>query len=480
MFAKIGSPIITVIGDTIVDRYVIGAVSRISPEAPVPVLLHRENAFVPGGSANVAANAAAMGAKVRLVGLVGADGEAAALRKSLAQYPSLDAAGLVEDASRPTITKMRVLAGRQQLLRIDRETTIPPSPDRQKELIGRAKRSIQESGIVILSDYQKGVLSDAVIAEVIDAAERLGVPIIVDPKRADFGAYRGASLLKPNARELETATGLPVGTDQEVCLAAEAASAQSGGDVLVTRSELGMTLWRRETGGLHFPTEALEVADVSGAGDTSLAALAVWLANGHDLEEAVKIANKAAGIAVSRLGTTVVTRDDIERALWSEPPQIFNRGRVAPLSEALDIVAFWRRQGHSIVFTNGCFDLIHPGHINLLDQAAAQGGRLLVALNSDASVRRLKGPSRPVQDELARARVMGSIRMVDLVLIFEEDTPLGLIHAIKPDVLVKGADYSEDQVVGGDYVKSYGGKVALVPLVPDRSTSALVQRARAS
>ena len=309
-------------------------------------------------------------------------------------------------------------------------------------------------------------------------ARALGIPVIVDPKRNDFRAYSGACLIKPNKLELQTATGLPVDTDQEICAAAKHASEQFGGDVLVTRSELGMTLWQKNVGAIHFATESLAVADVSGAGDTSLAALVVWLSAGYPIDEAAKIANKAAGIAVSRLGTTVVTRDDIEKALTPAASHMFDRGRIVPLAEAARIAAFWRRNNERVVFTNGCFDLLHPGHIRLLDLAAAEGDRLIVALNSDASVRKLKGIGRPVQDEESRARVIGSLRVVDLVVIFNEDTPYHAIEAIVPDTLVKGADYTEEQVVGRDFVKLHGGKVVLVPLVPDKSTTFLVRRMR--
>jgi D-beta-D-heptose 7-phosphate kinase/D-beta-D-heptose 1-phosphate adenosyltransferase len=436
--------------------------------------------LVPGGAANVAANAAAMGAHVNLCGVVGADETAEALRQSLHKFETLDLRGLVEARGRPTTAKLRVLAGRQQLLRIDREVTDPPNEEIQIEIAAKAAAMVRESTIAVLSDYGKGLLSDNIIAGIIHEANKSGVPVIVDPKRRSFEVYQGAALVKPNLHELESATGLPVENDDAVCAAARLASQQFGGDVLVTRSEMGMTLWRRETGAIHFPTQALEVADVSGAGDTSLAALSVWLCNGHPLEEAVRVANKAAGIAVSRLGTTVVTRDDLETAFMAETLDIFERGRFVALPEALEIVRVWRSHGRSVVFTNGCFDLVHPGHIDLLDRAAAQGDRLIVALNSDSSVRRLKGMNRPVQDQQARARVIGSLRVVDLVLIFEEDTPLNLIQTIRPDVLVKGADYTEDQVVGAGFVKSYGGRIALIPLVPNSSTTALVQRARAS
>jgi D-beta-D-heptose 7-phosphate kinase/D-beta-D-heptose 1-phosphate adenosyltransferase len=472
----LSSPI-AVIGDVILDHYTMGSVSRISPEAPVPVLLHARDTNVAGGAANVAVNAAAMGSDVRLVGLVGADSDAGFLRRKLAEFASVDACGLVEDPTRPTVSKMRVVAGRQQLLRIDREANDHVSREVEETLISNALAAIEGSAVVILSDYAKGVLTAALMREVIRFAKAKAVPVVVDPKRQSFRFYRGATLLKPNLQELRNATGLDVGTDEQVCAAAEVASEQFGGDVLVTRSELGMTLWRRGEGALHFPTDALEVADVSGAGDTSLAALGVWLAKGYPLEEAARVANRAAAIAVSRLGTTVVSKEELALALGTTASQKDDR-RLRPLPDALDIVKAWKEEGRRVVFTNGCFDLVHPGHIDLLDRAAREGNRLVVAINSDASVKRLKGPTRPVQDEQARARVIGSLRMVDLVLIFEEDTPYRLIQAVKPDVLVKGADYSEEQVVGGHFVKSYGGKVVLVPLVPNRSTSNLVLRAR--
>lgn len=469
---------IAVVGDVMLDQYVKGSVTRISPEAPVPVLHHKENFTVPGGAANLAMNIAAMGGFVSVVGVTGNDPAGEELRNSIRAYPGVIADGLVQDETRPTITKMRLIAGRQQLLRIDKESMDGVSGPVKLELEKAAIDAVSHSEIVVLSDYAKGVLSQSLIDTIVAKAGAMGVPVLVDPKRNDFRAYTGANLITPNRAELQMATGLPTTTDKEVCRAAKHASSQFGGDVLVTRSERGMTLWRKNSGAIHIPSESLEVADVSGAGDTALAALTVWLWAGYPIEEAVKIANKAAGIAVSRLGTTVVTRDDIEKALAPATSHMLDHGRIVSQNEAMKIAAFWRRNHEQVVFTNGCFDLLHPGHIRLLDLAAAEGDRLIVALNSDASVRRLKGPSRPVQDEGARARVIGSLRPVDLVVTFDEDTPRNVIEAIKPDVLVKGADYTEDQVVGGDFVKTYGGRVVLIPLVPDKSTTALVTRMR--
>ncbi|MFG1411628.1 D-glycero-beta-D-manno-heptose-7-phosphate kinase [Xanthobacter sp. VTT E-85241] len=469
---------VAVIGDVMVDRYILGSVSRISPEAPVPVLLHGAERIVPGGAANVAANAAAMGAPIRLVGLVGADGEADQLRSALAPYALIDLSGLVVDATRPTVTKTRVMSGRQQIVRIDAEMSSPPSAAVEDALIAAASRAMASCSVVVLSDYAKGVLGDRVVAAVLAEARTLGVPVIVDPKRRTFEAYRGATLVTPNRRELSEATGLPDETDADAERAAQAASAQFGGDVLVTRAEKGMTLWRRNGTVLHVPAEAREVFDVSGAGDTALAALALSLACGLALEASVPVANAAAAIAVAKLGTAVVTRAELTAALHRSVPQLEPAGALVARDKARTIIDRWRASGARIVFTNGCFDLLHPGHVGMLEAAAAQGDRLVVGLNTDASVRRLKGPTRPLQDETARARVIGAMRCVDLVVLFEEDTPLEIITALLPDVLVKGADYKPEDVVGADIVIANGGKLVLADLTPGQSTSTLVAKAR--
>ncbi len=476
--AQDGTQRIVVIGDVMVDRYITGSVSRISPEAPVPVLVHGAERIVPGGAANVAANAAALGATVTLVGLVGRDAEADRLAGALDAWPGIDLSHMVHDAKRPTITKTRVMSGRQQIVRIDAEDSAAPSADAEVRLVAAVERAVKGAKVVVLSDYAKGVLSDRVIAAAIAAGQAEGVPIIVDPKRRTFETYRGASLVTPNRLELVAATGLPDNSDEQAAAAAAAAGAQFGGDVLVTRSEKGMTLWRQGGRVLHVPTQAREVFDVSGAGDTALAALAVALASGDTLETAVHVANAAAAVVVGKLGTAVVTRAELTAALEASIPEGEPLGALVSHEQAARIMAGWQAAGARVVFTNGCFDLVHPGHISLLEAAAREGDKLVVALNTDASVRRLKGESRPVQDEAARACVMGALRCVDLVVLFDEDTPLEVITALKPDVLVKGADYREDQVVGGDVVKANGGRVALVQLVAGRSTSALVAKAR--
>lgn len=478
MLDELHSGRVVVIGDLMVDRYITGSVSRISPEAPVPVLLHGNVRIVAGGAANVAANVAGLGADVTLVGYVGADIEAGELRSALAAYPRVDLGKLVVDATRPTVTKTRVMSGRQQIVRIDAENPAAPGAEAEAALITAGKQAIAEADVVVLSDYAKGVLSDAVIAALIAEANARAIPVIVDPKRRTFEVYRGATLVTPNRKELFEATGIAGNDDDETVRAAAEASRQFGGDVLVTRAEKGMTLWRQNGEITHVAAEAREVFDVSGAGDTVVAALAVALANRQSLETSIVIANTAAAIAVSKLGTAVVTRAELVAALDQASHAEDRAGVLVSREEAARIVARWQARGSRVVFTNGCFDLLHPGHIALIEAAAREGDRLVVALNTDASVQRLKGPTRPLQDEQARARVMGALRAVDLVILFDEDTPLEAIQSLKPDVLVKGADYREDQVVGADFVKANGGRLVLANIVPGRSTSALVAAAR--
>jgi len=479
MLADLPPGAIAVIGDLIVDHYIVGSVSRISPEAPVPVVVRGEDRLVPGGAANVAANAAAMGAPVYLVGLVGADARADQLRQALAAFPAIALDGLVADETRPTITKTRVMSGRQQIVRIDAEDVRPPSRSVEDQLIAAAQTAIAGARAVVLSDYAKGVLTDRVIAAIMAFAQVRAVPVIVDPKRRTFESYRGAALVTPNRRELSEATGLPDETDEDAAAAAAAAGDQFGGDVLVTRAEKGMTLWRQGGAVLHVPAEAREVFDVSGAGDTALAALSVSLTSGLSLEASVRVANVAAALAVAKLGTAVVTRAELVAALERSVPQVEPSGALVSLERARDILSRWRAAGAKIAFTNGCFDLLHPGHVALLEAAAAEADRLVVALNTDASVQRLKGPTRPLQDETARARVMGAMRCVDLVVLFDEDTPLQVIETLLPDVLVKGADYAPDQVVGADVVIANGGRLVLADLIAGRSTTSLVAKARA-
>jgi D-beta-D-heptose 7-phosphate kinase/D-beta-D-heptose 1-phosphate adenosyltransferase len=463
---------IAIIGDVMLDRHVFGAVERISPEAPVPVLRRSGYQAVPGGAGNVAVNAAVLGCKVALVGLVGDDPAGEELLAQLGQYEGLDLSGMVRDAERCTTTKTRVVSGQYQIVRVDDEQCDPAGDAVARRLMAAAERVMAGADVVVCSDYAKGVLSDGVIAGVIAMAQARGVPVIVDPKRADFFAYRGAALVTPNRAELQRASGMPVKGDAQIAAAAAAVSEQFGGDVLVTRSEEGMSLWRRDAAMVHARGRAAEVFDVSGAGDTVVATLASVLSAGRDMETAMTIASHAAAIAVSKLGTASVSREELGRALHgdSQPEE----GAV-PMEKARQICDAWRRMGERIVFANGCFDLLHPGHVALLKGAAAQGDRLIVALNTDASVKRLKGASRPVQDQAARATVMGALRMVDMVVLFDEDTPIDAIKALCPDVIVKGADYRVEEVVGGQFVRERGGEVVLIDLVAGRSTTGIIK-----
>jgi D-beta-D-heptose 7-phosphate kinase/D-beta-D-heptose 1-phosphate adenosyltransferase len=468
---------VVVVGDIMIDRYVTGKVERISPEAPVPVLLHSHDRAVAGGAANVAVNIVALGCDVRLVGAVGSDQNAEDLRQILAQM-GVSSTHLVTDVERPTICKTRVVSGRQQFFRIDREVTGRLSDKVEDAIIEAAREAMVHADIIVISDYAKGVFSERVLERVIGAAKSLGKQVLVDPKRRTFEAYCGADLIKPNAGELAVASGAPCATDADIVAAGEIVARQFDGAVLVTRADAGMSLVRQGMPIRHFKSAVLEVADVSGAGDTALAALAVSMVEGHTIEDAVTISNVAAGVAVSKFGTAIVNRAELDAALARASSPKHHPGSLATISTAAEMAQAWRRMGERVVFTNGCFDLIHAGHIELLTFAAREGDRLIVGLNTDASVKRLKGAARPIQTEQDRARILGALRAVDLVVLFDESTPLSLIDAITPDVLVKGADYTEDQIVGGDLVKARGGRVALFPLIEGRSSTKIVERLR--
>jgi D-beta-D-heptose 7-phosphate kinase/D-beta-D-heptose 1-phosphate adenosyltransferase len=468
---------LVVLGDVMVDHYVHGAVSRVSEEAPVPILHVSEERFVPGGAANVAANAAVLGAEVVLIGAVGDDKAGQHLIELLAAAAPGVVARLARTDDRPTTLKTRYLGGQHQLLRVDREDRGPLAAAVEEVMLAGLRAALKTAAALVLSDYGKGVLSDAVLKDAFKAAKAVGVPVIVDPKRMTFADYRGASVITPNRKELRLATGLPVETDAQAQAAAAAAIAQSGAAILVTRSERGMSYFDPAGQAMHSPAEALEVFDVSGAGDTVVAALATAMAAGFDMGSAMRIANAAAGVVVGKHGTAMVTPTELAAALRrgsgtaEAPSAAVSRGQAAAQC------AQWRSQGLTIGFANGCFDLIHPGHVSLIQQAAAACDRLVVGLNSDASVKRLKGEGRPLQDEAARAQVMAGLRGVSLVTLFEEDTPLELIQALSPDVIVKGADYAEEQVVGGAFVKARGGRVLLAQLAEGHSTSRIAARA---
>ncbi|MFN4286974.1 MAG: D-glycero-beta-D-manno-heptose 1-phosphate adenylyltransferase [Brevundimonas sp.] len=456
------------VGDLMLDRYVYGEVSRISPEAPIPVLRHLSEIAMPGATGNVARNVAALGGHVVLGGLIG-DDEAGRELSSLLTGDARIKAKLTRSAHLSTIVKTRFVAAGQQMMRLDREDA-PASADRLDPSV------LEGAQAILVSDYAKGAVSADLIGAVLETGARLAIPVIVDPKGRDFARYGPVDVIKPNASELALATGLPVDSDGEIeaALAAllEACEAQA---IVVTRAGRGMSIARRGGGVIHVPGRAREVFDVSGAGDTSLAALGLALGSGADLEEATHFAIVASGVVVGKQGTASVTPEELIDAERERQVSAGADG-LTDLDVLLDEVATWRRQGLKIGFTNGCFDILHRGHVAYLRQARGWCDRLIVALNSDASVRALKGDSRPVNDIHARASVIAGLSSVDRVTVFDEPTPLSLIKAIRPDVLVKGADYTREGVVGADEVESWGGQVRLASFEPGFSTSRTIEK----
>ncbi len=468
------------VGDLMRDEFVYGEVARISPEAPAPVIAATRSERHIGGAGNVARNIAALGARCIFAGVVGDDEAGRALRAELAAVPGIEA-HLVTDASRPTTRKVRFVSDHfsTHMLRADWEIATPVDAAVESELIGIVEAALPRVDIVLLSDYAKGVLTAGVIRATIDSARRLGKRVVVDPKNVDFTVYRGASVLTPNQREFAAASRRRATTTPEVVAAAREVMGECAFEaMLITRSEQGMTLVPRDGEAVHVPAHPVRVRDVSGAGDTVVGVLAVALGAGADWESALRLANAAAAVAVNKQGTATVSAPELRRRVLPSA-SLAAEEKIAADRAMLDAhLADWRRQGLRIGFTNGCFDILHPGHVRVVTQARAACDRLVVGLNSDASVRRLKGADRPVQTERARAEVLAALEAVDLVVIFDEDTPLELIEAIRPSVLVKGSDYRPEQVVGHDVVTSYGGQVVLVDLLQGFSTTALVERAR--
>lgn len=465
---------IGVVGDVMLDCFVYGTIERISPEAPIPVMKLDHSKDMLGGAGNVAANVAALGASVSLFGVV-ADDEAGFRVRRLVAEIGADVQHLVRRDGGPTTTKTRMVVQRQQMLRLDNELVAPLSDGEARHLLGAVSEALPSLDVLLLSDYAKGVLMGDMPTRLISLARAAGKLVIVDPKGRDYSRYRGASLVTPNLRELCEAADMPCDDDDAVLAACRALLARNGVEAVVaTRSERGMSLVTADSH-IHLPTIAREVFDVSGAGDTAVATLACALSRGIELCDAARLANTAAGIVVGKLGTSQVTLEELA-AMVRQQEVGQTDGKIVLRHEAAAIADRWQQRGLKVGFTNGCFDLLHPGHLSLLQQARAGCDRLVVGINTDESVRRLKGEARPIQSELARAAVLASLEMVDLVVLFGEDTPLALIKAIRPDVLVKGADYRVDQVVGADFVQAYGGKVMLADLKDGFSTTRTVGR----
>lgn len=458
---------ILVVGDVMLDRYWQGATHRVSPEAPVPVVTVNQVDDRPGGAGNVALNIAALGAGASLIGTIGYD-EAGGVLQS-----RLKAAGIRTDfqfsADKPTITKLRVVSRHQQLLRMDFEQ--PFKADDSSSFVEKARILLPYMDALVLSDYAKGSLHNC--QALIAMAREYSIPVLVDPKGSNFGHYRGATLLTPNFGEFEAIVGRCQSEQEIVTKGVQLIRELELQALLITRGEHGMTLLRPDQPEMHLPARAREVFDVTGAGDTVIAVLASVIAAGLSIPEATALANLAAGIVVGKLGTATVSAPELRRAVLGE--QGAERGVVTE-EQLLIAIEDARASGEKIVFTNGCFDIIHAGHVGYLEEARRQGDRLVVAVNADMSIKRLKGEGRPINPLDRRMAVLAGLESVDWVLSFEDDTPERLLESIKPDILVKGGDYRPDQVVGAEAVKAYGGEVKVLGHVESCSTTAIVNK----
>ncbi len=476
LISNFGRCKILVVGDFMYDRFTHGSVDRISPEAPIPVIRVKHNHEMLGGAGNAALNVVAAGGQALLLTVSGDDpiGEKA---EQLVHAQIGSDSILIKEPNRQTTIKQRYIANNQQLLRADTETTAPISAETEKKLLSAYEAALPNCQAVMISDYAKGVLTDNVLKSLISKARAAGKPTLVDPKRKDFSGYAGATLVKPNRKEISEAVGASVDTNEEFTNAGQKLLQLGNFEyLLITRGKDGLTVLDRK-GPTHIAAKTREVWDVSGAGDTVIALLSLGMAAGGSVLDAAQLANIAAGIVVSKVGTATVTATELSHAVDSmdEDAEVQSQlQNIMVLDQATEQVARWRRLGLKIGFTNGVFDLLHPGHLSSLRQAKAECDKLIVAVNSDQSVRRLKGPDRPIQDEQHRASVLASLGQVDLVIIFEDDTPIPLLQALLPDVLIKGGDYTVDTVVGADIIRNNGGHVVVTPTLPGFSTTSIV------
>jgi D-beta-D-heptose 7-phosphate kinase/D-beta-D-heptose 1-phosphate adenosyltransferase len=474
--------VVMVIGDVMLDRFQHGTVDRISPEAPVPVLRVQRETTSLGGAGNVVANLASLGAEPILVAIIGNDEAGAQIFEHIHRLSAVTN-GLFQAADRPTTLKTRFLARNQQLLRCDVEAVQPMAVPLRQQLLDYALAQMDRVTAIILSDYAKGVLDAEFCQNIIQAARERHIPVVVDPAGRDWSRYHGATAVTPNRSELAAATDMATNQDDEIEAACWQVIDSCDIDAVVaTRSEKGMSLVTKSGNHHHLPTVAREVWDVSGAGDTVIAVIGALIGVLQETDMAERLllsamlANVAGGIVVGKVGTAQVTPDELALELYRQDRVMERRSKRVSLEEAIDQVTKWRRQGLTVGFTNGCFDLIHPGHVSLMRQAKAQCDRLVMGLNSDDSVRRLKGPSRPVNSAEARSDVLAAMESIDLIVVFDEDTPMQLLESLRPDVLIKGGDYTVETVVGADLVQSYGGRVYLADITPGQSTTGTIAR----
>lgn len=456
-----------------VDEYIIGEVERISPESPVPVVVARDRIRRLGGAGNVVRNLVAMGGKVALLSAVGKDGAGGWFRRRCEEI-SVEGFWLKDDPSRPTTIKTRVVARNQQIVRIDEERISDLSPELEKAVIDDVKAVMPQVKAAIISDYGKGFVTNNVVRTIITSARENGVPVLVDPKGRDFSRYRNCTFITPNVREASLASGVDITGPQSLEKAGRILLEQTRArGVIITRGRQGITLVTPQKV-QDFPVRPLEIVDVTGAGDTVISSLTMAVANGLSIENAVVLANLAASIAVSRFGAASVSLEEMMNTLRGRSPD----NKVVAQRDIAGVLRKHQIQGQTIVFTNGVFDLFHAGHLEILRKASSFGDILVVGVNSDASVGRIKGPGRPIMSQADRVEVIAALGFVDYVVLFEEDTPLHLIEEVRPDVLVKGEDWKGKEIVGEDVVKRKGGRVELVKLVGGISTTELIKRIR--
>jgi D-beta-D-heptose 7-phosphate kinase/D-beta-D-heptose 1-phosphate adenosyltransferase len=473
---------VLVVGDLMLDRYYWGDVRRISPEAPVPVVKVNEKTYRLGGAGNVAANLSGLGCSAAVIGLIGDDAASGQIKDLLASLTIRN--HCLTDAARLTITKTRIMASKQQVVRLDEEDGSNIGPGAQGRILDALEAMLASTDAVVLSDYGKGMFeSTAFVQAIIRACRTMKRPVFIDPKGRAWERYAGATCITPNTAELELVAGAALKEDDQLNPAARDIRRQLSLDwLLVTRGPEGMSLFGDREAPVKISARAREVFDVSGAGDTVIGTLAACVGAGMPFPEAASVANTAAGIVVGKLGTERIRLPELEQALTDAAQQrpSSTLWKVADVAEASERVMHWRQAGQRIVFTNGCFDLLHPGHVSLLHQARHLGDRLIVGLNTDASIRRLKGELRPILPQQDRAAILSALEDVDMVVFFDEDTPLNLIDQLKPDILVKGADYRIEDVVGKSIVEAYGGQVRLVDILKGHSTTAIARKLSAT
>lgn len=462
-----------IIGDVMLDRYLIGNVGRISPEAPVPIVLLNAQNERAGGAANVAANLALLGIKTHVIGCIGDDFEGEQLIKIISSL-DIDTSSMVRSNERPTIAKTRILSGHQQMLRLDQESQLPFSQNENNEILKAVELNLAlNPNVVVLSDYAKGLLSESVCQQIIIHCKQKNIPVLVDPKGHDYSKYTGATALTPNKKETAEACNTNINDHELISKSISLKNKLNLEFLAVTRGEEGITLIDKETHQIN--AMAQKVFDVSGAGDTVIATLAAGLVYGLSALESLQLANLAAGVVVGKVGTVPITREELINAI-ARQQETTQAHKICNLPQLLEKVNLWKKTPFKIVFTNGCFDLLHAGHVTYLEAAKKRGDKLILGLNTDRSVSAIKGPERPVVNEDDRARVLAALESVDAVILFDEDTPINLINQIKPDVIAKGSDYRADQVIGGKEVESWGGEIALIDLVAGRSTTNIIKK----